>query len=65
MTFPLINGCSLHPQWLVVSKTCMYMYVCNKCMYLKLLIQECLHKMCAASIKYKKYAKIPIGKYAQ
>ena len=40
------------------------MYVCMYVVYLKLPIQECLHKMCAAAKKFKKFAKSPLKKYA-
>ena len=39
------------------------MYVCMYVVYLKLPIQECLHKMCAAAKKFKKFAKSPLKKY--
>ena len=39
------------------------MYVVYE-VYLKLPIQEGLHKMCAAAKKFEKFAKSPLKKYA-
>ena len=40
------------------------MYVCMYVVYLKLPIQECVHKMCAAAKKFKKVCVRPHKKYA-
>ena len=40
------------------------MYVCMYVVYLKLPIQECLHKMCAAAKKFKRVCMKPLKKYA-
>ena len=40
------------------------MYVCLYVVYLKLPIQECVHKKCAAAKKFKRVCMKPLKKYA-